>query len=438
MARRTASAALSDLPLLEPSDDDGTVVGPSVRLLQAAAHAGHEWPWPSAERRIASERGAVERWITAGGTAYGFTTLVGHLADADRETVRSLEEHADLEAKLLRAHLVAESMLTAVGAVATRCIIGAKLLQLSCGGSGISLSTYRAFVDAWASLGDVELPVDLSYSCGDVIPAAWLLDRVVDPDRLSQGDVIAGISGSHVSTGLGAIALARSTLVARAILAWFGHHLDSARDGRATQAPVSLRAGSDLGPLMNDSLRELELALDARLSSPAANPHFEVREGSPLTVTSTSAFLDYRLSAALASVRTALLMGAHHTVALHVALERSHGSASTLTLQYPKALRAFQSRLLQRFGGGAPFLLPVEGASEGLEDAADHSLHLASDVSDLAGRLEALLRVASEHAAALRLPSLLTSGTSPGGVLVGPALEQGTLESIRDSSPLHH
>lgn len=423
----------SDLALLEVSDSADTFAGATVRLLRAAARQDHEWPWPSQERRVEAERLAVEDWLASGGSAYGFTTLLGHLADIDPAAIAPTDHLAAREWMLLRAHLVAESRLTNIGAVATRCIVGAKLLQLSRGGSGISLATYRAFVDAWVSLGDVALPVDVSYSCGDVIPAAWLLKRIVGPDELQQGDVIAGISGSHVSTGFGTVALGHSTRMARAVLAWLHQYAATARDGRALQSPVSLRPGSGISTLFDDPLLELERALDARLATPAANPHFSVTADRALEVTSTSAFLDYRLSAALGSVRTALLLGVHHTVALHIAIERSHGSASTLTLQYPKALRALQSRLLQRYGGAAAFLLPVEGASEGLEDAADHSLHLALDVCDLARQTEGLLQIAAEHVAALGIAPRSTSEQAHGRAPGGPSLDDETLELVHRS-----
>lgn len=429
----TARSALPES--LGVGDSNEYELGPAAGLLNSAAGAGRLRLEPSAADRIRVERGAVKRWIDDGGLAYGFTGLLGHLADDayDPAVALGASTRGMVEQDLLRAHLVASSRLVRLSTIATRCIIGAKLLQLTRGGSGVSEATFQAFLSAWDALEHVELPLDASYSCGDVVPAAWLLHQVDDifcTNGLQRGDVIAAINGSHVSTGIGVLALGLATTSSRWMLAWIDQYRSVAADPQRFQVPVSLRADSRLFTLLRDALGGLETDLDARLSRSAANPLFESTSEGQLHVASTSAFLDYHMPARLNALRDSLLIGVQHIVALHIELERTHGSKESLTLQYPKVLRALQSRLLQRFGGNSAHLHPIDGASAGLEDAADHSLHLGLDVCELASEMDGVLQVGAEHVAALRLTSQGGQEFGRRQAEIGPALERETLEAV--------
>jgi hypothetical protein len=255
---------------------------------------------------------------------------------------------------------------------------------------------------------------------------------LVDVDRLRQGDVIAGINGNHVSTGIAVLALGLAVDAAQAVVSWLRAHRTSALGPHRSQPPVSLRDAAPLDALLADAVADCERALDRRLSTSAANPRFVLDDTGAVSVRTTSGFVDHALSSSLISLRTALLLTSHHLVALHSELERTQGSAATLTLQYTKVLGALQSRLVQRFGGGPPQLRPVDSGSDGLEDTADHSLHLAVDIAEVAPALRAMLSVAKEHVARLGLdtdaetdgerPTWPGPGGSGGGTTIGPAI----------------
>jgi len=408
----------------------GIVEGSARQLLDASVAAVMPEEWTSASTRLRTERDAIEVWLDGGGTAYGFTTLLGHLADHAGADPDQEARPSRTESALLQSHLIARSQLISVGPIATRCIIGAKLMQFAHGGTGVGPEVHQSFVDGWHRAGGVELPLEASYSCGDVVPGAWLLHQLVDPQLLRRGDVIASINGNHVSTGMGAFAFGLATDVAGVLLSWIDAYGPVAVDPARHQGPVSLREGTALLTTLEDALSDCDRALDRRLATHGANPSFAVDERGAVRARSTSGFLDYALSSALVAVRTALLLGTHHVVALHSEIERTHGTDESLTLQYPKVLRALQSRLVQRHGGGPPHLRPVEGGSDGLEDVADHSLHLALDVAGLASGVHGLLDVAAEHMSRLGLERDVAQ-VVVGHRRLGPALSPATLASIR-------
>jgi hypothetical protein len=414
--------------------------GSARLLLNAAATGAAPEQWLTASPQLRAERAAIETWLQAGGRAYGFTTLLGHLADVADDTHPGDSRRGPREADLLRSHLVAASHLVRLSPVATRCVIGAKLQQLSMGGSGVGPGTYGAFAAAWGSPPALELPLDASYSCGDVVPGAWLLDQIVDAEHLEQGDVIAGINGNHVSTGIAVLALGLGIDAAQALLSWLRSYRRSAMGSDRSQPPVSLRDGGSSEVVLTDAVADCERALDRRLAISAANPRFIVDDAGAVSVRSTSAFVDHALSSALISLRTALLLTSHHLVALHSELERTHGSAGSLSLQYPKVLGALQSRLVQRFGGGPPQLRPVASESDGLEDTADHSLHLAIDITEVAPALRAMLDVAGEHVERLGLDATVATGAptwpGPGECDGQTAIPASTLLAVRQQGLL--
>lgn len=400
--------------------------GSAHRLLSAAINGKPLSEWALAEVAVAEERAAIEAWLADGGRAYGFTSILGHLADGGSEAEGVDASRSVDEGDLLRSHLVADGLRVDLSRLTIRCIVGAKITQLARGGSGISPSTYRAFLSAWRELSDVSLPLDASYSCGDVVPGAWLLSQVTMGRSLEVGDVIAGINGTHISTGVSTVAFGIVSDAADRLLA----HLRTSRlfavNPRRLQLPVSLREDDQLFDLMVDALESVEGAIDVRLSHASANPLFAIGPEGHIVAHSTSAFLDHRLSSALLALRESLLLCVEHLVALHVETERAHGTRRSLTLQFPKVLRALQARLLQRVAGWTPRTHPVGGAGEGLEDVADYSLHLSLDIIDLSARVDALLEIARHHHRALGL----TPDPSD-GVRVGERLGPEQLKAVR-------
>lgn len=377
---------------------------PSLLLASCAVTAEAPELWESAEATIRAQRGAIDAWLEAGGEAYGFTTLLGHLADNAQSSEPSAAGQGR-EMRLIRSHLVASTHRWTLGPIATRCIIGAKLFQFSAGASGVSPETFILLRQAWGTVATVRIPLEASYSCGDVVPGAWLMADVLDERaEIRRGDAIATINGSHVSTGLGLFALGVAQAVAVDLIDRLMDVRRVAVDPVRRQRPVSLRgATSSSAGALREALRACSDAIDRRLSGSAANPHFTLLDDGKVHVESSAMFVDFALSDALLGLRNALLLGVHELVVLHQELERVAGSARTLTLQYPKVLHGLSSRMVQRFSSGPPYLRPVDGGSDGLEDVADHSLHLSLDVLQLARSIDALLEVAREHVVRLDL-----------------------------------
>lgn len=367
-------------------------------ILDACQNHRPDGYWNAAGERIAAEREAVESLLVSGATVYGFTTLLGQL---DRHAVveRSREQVA-----LLQAHLVGPR--TILPAPTARLVTACKLEQLAAGGSGVDPHSFRALINHFEMASDRDIHgCWASYGCGDVVPAAWWLNSLVEDESVildHTGDAISLINGNFFSTAVAldvAVSFANfvgSTLAvlracAKSQPADGGWEPD-ARDtwasfsaappsGRRTQLPVSLRDSEPVVRALLNAVVHLRDALATRLSSPSANPLFILNDGRASAVSQCS-FLDFGLTFSLTEARQALLLalGVLQRVAHHVAQDRQTAASEPRQdlVQPPKIVAAYLAEA-QSFA-----TLPsdfVGDESEGIEDVRDLSLVAARALS---------------------------------------------------------
>ena len=386
--------------------------------------------WKEARDRVASERAAVERWLVAGGRAYGFTTLLGHLDDrhmewADTETTQILQS------EMMKAHLIGRAMRVPIGTVRSGLILAAKIEQLHCGGSGVSPSSLDRYTRAVKRGRTLELPLALSYSCADVVPNAWVIHELFagDDDLLAPGDLIA-LLGGHALPAAEAIPVtcALAYLTMHFNLRWSAVAATMRREAKV-QLPVSLR---DATPVRIESAAVVDAMLAAsghRLRTQAANPLFLFDEGGRVRdVSSTSRFLDFSLTAATERASTFLITLSHLTQRLveHVVemCDRWDYAGQHRRIQYPKVSRALSLRTRAAHQHTRGFL---SDTSCGVEDLWDLSLISLHRLSLLQEALVQELLLLDELLAATPLVSALT----PAGNALSDAAQMLSQSDLR-------
>lgn len=410
------------------------------RVLSAAREAAPADAWVKAATVLADERAAVERMLRDDPElrVYGFNTLLGHL-----DNVEAVESNQHL---LLQAHLIGRAVPISGGL--PDLILSTKLEQLSHGGSGLHPDTYQAVLSGY--LGpDVEVLGAWrdSYSSGDVVPAAWWIQHLLDthPEmRLHSGDLIALLNGNFIST---AFALRSSVRLLDYLARFLGKAIEIVHPGRVgvlagggdwlaeliaadlpvhshllraganLQAPVSMRDMatyvSPIGTVI-DALRD---AVDRRLSAFSGNPTFSAA-GGQMRHASQSSFLDLNLSMALTSAiqLTHFCMAATQRFVQHVCDTRKGRRPLDYMrfVQPPKVASALLVEADTNHG-----TLPAKfqlAESEGIEDQADLSLSIAQSLGEL-------VRLADDQLAILDNVFAMMGRTTPDrGSYYGQAL----------------
>lgn len=246
-------------------------------------------------------------------SAYGFTTLFG---PNDNVSASSKEQNL-----LLKSHLLGQP--EELDKFRSRAIIGAKLLQISLGGSGLSTDT---FVDLYNIAGDeysISIPSNLSYGSGDVVPGAWVVYSVFGCQReWNSGDIISLINGNYISTAYAYMVLHATLSAFSRFLCMFGSFAVSPpppykgkffggifdeigvfRSAWNTppQLPVSIRDMSPILEVSEESLVGLASHIDKSLGRPSANPLFSITDKG-VECYSQSSFMNFGVRFALASV----------------------------------------------------------------------------------------------------------------------------------------
>lgn len=371
-----------------------------IAAVLAACHSRRpDAHWTRSVNALAAERAKVEAMLARGATVYGFTTMLGHLDHHGRspDVVR--------EQALLAAHLVGatEPLAPATARLVTAC----KLEQLAAGGSGIHSQTYASIVDAFSSQNEGMRGCWQSYGSGDVVPAAWWLQSLVDAGGVSigrSGDVIALINGHFFSTAIAiesALRFAdlvgatlavltsharREPLAAgwddRALAAWESF-APKPNDNRPTQLPVSLRDTEPTARVLLNAVVHLTDAIEARLAGPSANPLF-VNSNAGIEARSQSSFLDFGLTIALTEARQAALiaLGILQRVAHHLTSELQAAAPEPRQelVQPPKIAAAYLTSALMSATLPGDF---VGDESDGIEDLRDLSLFSARALDNL-------------------------------------------------------
>ena len=339
-------------------------------------HAG-AGPDPAERARIRDERAAVMGFLDAGGTAYGFTSRVGHL---DGERADALAPDA-----FLADHLWGPVF--PLDASVLRLLSAVKGAQLARGGSGVSeeahmaLAAHAAARDGAAGSG----AWTSSYGAGDVVPGAWWLKDVMAHTGLTlrQGDFIACVNGHFVSTTYAILLLdAWADVVARYLALLPALPSLGASSPRAdsillllsmrppatgVQAAISVR---DVRPFVaaveagGDQLRD---AITTRLGQPSGNPLFVFDEGGRAEPVSQNSYLDFGVTFAATTVGSAALVALAHCqrlIDVHAA-----ATGEPALVQAPKVAQA----VLEAVSDGPPQRFSSV-QSAGVEDMYDASL----------------------------------------------------------------
>lgn len=256
--------------------------GTTERLLSLIDGGRVPRQWRSAKRRIAGDFEALGHLLDAGTDGYGVTTGVGH---RDHDHLADIKAFQD---DLLASHALPGLRWSTH--FQSRCVSVVKAQQLSTGGTGCAPAVYEAVIEAAAD-GDFapRVPLDATYSSGDVICGAWwaqgLLDR--EPIVLGAKGALSLVNGSfvHLGTALALLGTAQDALktyrtVAAGVMtagrAKEAHAFPgtpvSEPASRLGQDPVAIRAAADVLDVLERTVTTLREALERELERQSDNP----------------------------------------------------------------------------------------------------------------------------------------------------------------------
>ncbi len=178
---------------------------------------------------------------------YGVNSLVGHL---DKQQLTSTEINS-FQKELLENHAI-DLGFGYYNKWQVQCIFYAKLKNIISGGTAISPNLFKKLIKIYANNSyDLKIPINSSYSCGDVIPAANFIKELTkyfeNDFTFEYKDVISLINGNYISTGLSLSILPRllnvlDHLIENTILIFERFNIDY----------KILEIDSETNPLLND------------------------------------------------------------------------------------------------------------------------------------------------------------------------------------------
>lgn len=332
---------------------------------------------------VVEERSLVDKFIDDGGSAYGFTTFLGHL---DNRRI-SREHHAVLFASQTvgNPHDIPR--------LAAQSIIYTKIMQCGQGCTGISPSTFQLLTNTFHNTPPASTDLLASYGSGDVAVAALFWESVLftpgacSIDDLEAGDIIALINGSFIPVGL--------------TLFWMLTHLETlenitrritSRDPLGNlpatpgvQLPVSMRDTTPLSTQWDTTITTLREAVGLSLSTQSANPLFR-HDGRGTMAVSNSSFLNFTLTTALRGLcDTTILLSAYllgeirHLAHMWEALCDDPAHATDY-IQYPKVCRSYYQHISHTLGIPSGF---TQVESLGVEDISDGNLTAITALCDV-------------------------------------------------------
>ncbi|QOC23655.1 aromatic amino acid lyase [Wenzhouxiangella sp. AB-CW3] len=379
--------------------------------------------WASAALQIKAEHDHAINMVRSNNTAvYGSNTLTGHLDDNKLNPNQAWITHENI----LREHAIGGS--TFMSRSQARLVGFARMHTWSNGGSGISPYLFELAEKGVTNRHfSPAVPLDSSYSCGDVIPAAhWSLD-LLDTIRkdhqveLSPPDLMGLINGAFISIGFSLSLLPRiencyqQILMASRLMGSISgfdfSSIGAIRKQQDTgdlwqsmeplikpyqpiikpnqsQHPVSFRALPQALSSFARCHRELQCELDLLLSQPSCNPYFDLSRDEAV---SQASFLTPSLTLKLGScIESALMMGwllvnrCNHLLSGKVpSIPRDMrvSDASIGMIQYPKLMMAKleEARLIsgrRTFASGGD-------TSYGVEDLWTNSLNSARQLDSM-------------------------------------------------------
>lgn len=374
------------------------------RLLRAVATRDPAPRWQEARARIEAERAAVLERLTArpDSPVYGFTTLLGPLDSHSADELTPSE--------VLKSHLVGTPL--TLPPFWCHAIHGAKLEQMSHGGSGVSVESFDAALRGFGRQQSLEMDLSASYGSGDVVPGCWWVAGVFGGAPKPRGDLIALMNGSFVALGISLGALLRleeHLPEALAVLLSRGRVQPEVassgdrellellqplqrRDAGMVQLPVSLRdVGASVLPLIA-ATATAESAIATRLSSPSANPLFLLRDGQAEAFSQAS-FLSLDVRFALEGLISATIMlGGLMQRALESHHDWAGADADPKSVSLVQPMKVVHAHYLEMLGSVAPYGF-VGVMSGGVEDLWDGVLHRARQLDALVSLLERQLSI---------------------------------------------
>lgn len=393
------------------------------RLIRAVGTRDAAPRWQAARACIGTERAAVLERLRArpDSPVYGFTTLLGPLDS------RSADELTPAE--ILESHLVGTPV--TLPPFWRHAIHGAKLEQMSHGGSGVSIESFDAVLGAFGQQRTLEMDLSASYGSGDVVPGCWWVAGVLGRAPKPRGDLIALMNGSFVGLGisLGAVLRLEQHLPeALAVLLSRGRVQTGTTAGGdrellellkplqrrgcgTVQLPVSLRdAGASILPLIA-ATAAAETAIAARLGAPSANPLFLLRNGEAEAF-SQSSFLSLDVRFALEGLISATVMlGGLMQRALESHHDRGADGIDTAQVSLIQPAKVVHALYLEMLGSIAPYGF-VGVMSGGVEDLWDGVLYRARQLDALVSLLERQLSVIRDVVGAARGVDLVRDALS--------------------------
>ncbi|MCF4119747.1 aromatic amino acid lyase [Antribacter sp. KLBMP9083] len=414
----------------------------TVQMLLALIDGGPEpETWQAARSVVKGEHEALVALVQGGGDGYGVTTGVGH-RDRDR-----LVDIAAFQGDLLASHLLPG--LVWADRLQSRCISLVKVHQLSRGGTGCSPEAFDAVVAAALDPDFAPpVPLDVTYSSGDVICGTWWAKGLLQHEHLDLGPkgALSLINGSFVHLGV-ALALvpalrsgvATTERVVRAALVagrakqsarYLGGMPEGAMADRLGQDPVAIRAAEDVLDTLRHAQDQFEAVLEEELSRQSDNPL--VAEG---RLVEQASFLAPRLALATSALFDAWsLVGAWVDRAVTWLCYGAGGLAPDLAdderlgfIQVPKLVAAHVHRLR---GLLSPRPFSAGGAtSHDIEDLWTHGVMMSSVLRSGLGvvhEMLAVLAVVVSRAVEIGAPAEASEilGGSAGGTTLVERIER--------------
>ncbi len=304
----------------------------------------------------------------------------------------------------------------------------AKAYSISSGSTLVSGDLYRRLLTLLPDRNYApQIPRNLSYSSGDVIPAShWARCtlQLMDGYRLQPGEGMALINGSFVHVGGTAWAFTHLDRIWQGFLQnshlffstfasvpyaplrgddpelsrIFDFLYEGRKEGRGdSQGPVSIRCTEEIVSAFYSSLQQLVLELEASLRRPSGNPLI-VGDENPVSMPSGS-FVNPGLSLIQGQVIDAILMLAWYVYRRieyllsgsveNVARDLSDTGTPLGWIQWPKAARAKLERMRSRYSRRV--FVSGDSTSHGVEDFWSNGLSLVEDMESICQEFEELL-----------------------------------------------
>ncbi len=386
--------------------------------------------WTDALELVEREFAEVCKALESGDLdAYGTTRLVGHWDHV------SVNAGSRLQESIIRSHGDAAGPWTQTTfgmRYLSRLALSVKLSQWACGGSGVSPDLYRWVIAALESGFLLEaIRSDVSYSCGDVVPAAQIASEVIEEfgswTELGPSDALAFINGDFLQIAV-TIHLADRVEALWGLLEFVSTvgllTLDSAillldrqigagepkieairsnltrlaprgESNRAPvgseQLPVSIRSIPEQVSIYESRIKSALRSAEISLERASANPLFHFLDGRALAVSNAS-FLNFEVANEVSSLVDLLLqLGSSSERRCHRWVASLDNPESFIRLvQFPKVATAWAERL-RVLSQWRPCSVAQEN-SEGVEDLWLSSLEgarIAEEMVELVARIMA-------------------------------------------------